>query len=160
MDLHGCPECQGVDVAWADALSEQDGVLARRYHGSCGGCGAAREFVFALPARPTPPRPGAAVTFGADGETSVLFDAGEWVEIADMMALAAELPDTTAAEALAWRATAVACFDEALKFVPAGAAEAPDGAFWSDNGRAFRDRFPDRFRRAVLEERRAALGQG
>lgn len=147
-----------VEVSWAESLIDQEGVPARRYHGRCDGCGRAREFVFALPERPTPPRPGSAVTFGADEETSVLFDAGEWVEIADMMTLASELPDVTVEESREWRATAAACLGEALKFVPVGGAAVPGEAFWSDKGRAFRDRAPDRFRRSDLEARRAALG--
>ncbi|WP_204299648.1 hypothetical protein [Actinoplanes campanulatus] len=158
MDLHGCPDCMAVEVPWSESLVEEDGVPARSYHGRCDGCGRERRFVFALPRRPTPPRAGATVTFGADEETSVLFDPGEWVEIADMMALAAELPDITAEEAREWRATAAACLGEALKFVPSGEAAVPGDAFWSVPGRALRDRAPNRFRRSDLEARRAALG--
>jgi len=160
MDLHGCPQCAAVDVSWAEALTEKDGVLARRYHGSCDGCGLAREFLFALPELPTPPRPGAGVTFGADGDTSVLFDAGEWVEVADMMELAAGLPDVSEDESRRWRATATACIEEALKFMPPGGEAVPATAFWSAKGRGFRERFPGRFRRADLEARRAALAAG
>ncbi|MFC3988611.1 hypothetical protein [Actinoplanes siamensis] len=149
MDLHGCPECGGVDVSWAEALVDRSGVLARRYHGSCRACGRSREFVFALPDRPTPPRAGEHVTFGSD--TSRLFDAGQWVEIADMLTLAAGLSDPDSAR------IAAACLDEALKFCPEGAAELPDEAFWSPAGLAFRARSPERFRRADLLARRAAL---
>jgi hypothetical protein len=157
MDLHGCPQCMGVEVAWAESLIDEDGVLARRYHGPCEACGLPREFVFALPERPTPPRPGAQVTFGASEDTSVLFDAGEWVEVADMMALAAGLSDVTEDESREWLATATACFDEALKFLPPGGEVVPDTAFWSVKGRGFRERSPERFRRTDLEARRAAL---
>jgi hypothetical protein len=83
------------EVDWAESLIDKDGVLGRRYHGDCAQCGLPREVVFALPERPTPPSPGAYVTFGASGDTLVLFDAGQWVEIADMMALAAGLPAPT-----------------------------------------------------------------
>lgn len=161
MDLHGCPRCGVTEVAWAESLVDRDGVPARRYYGTCDGCGQPREFVFALPERPTPPRPGAAVTFGSGDETSLLFDAGEWAEIADMMELASGLGDISAEEARQWRATAVACLDEVLKFVPAEAPAVPAAAFWSDKGRAFHDRAPQRFRRTDLEARRASLaGRG
>jgi hypothetical protein len=157
LDLHPCPQCTSPEVAWAESLVDRDGVLARRYHGDCAQCGSPREFVFALPDRPTPPAPGAAVTFGAADDTSVLLDAGQWVEVADTMALAAGLPDVAEEEAAQWRATAVACLDEALKFLPAAAEVAPDGAFWSDAGRRLRDRAPERFHRADLTARRTAL---
>ncbi|AEV82493.1 hypothetical protein ACWT_1475 [Actinoplanes sp. SE50] len=150
MDLHGCPDCGSVDVTWAEALVDRSGVLARRYHGRCGGCGRDREFVFALPDRPTPPRAGEYVTFGS--EPSQLFDAGEWVDLADMLSLAAEIDDDPGSLLIA-----VACLDEALRFLPADAAEVPAEAFWSDAGRAARARSPERFRRADLLARRAAL---
>lgn len=153
MDLHGCSACGGVDVAWAEALVDRSGVMARRYHGRCGQCGQEREFVFALPDRPTPPRAGEYVTFGALDETSRLFDAGQWVEIADMLTLAAGLPDADSSSAR----IAVACLDEALKFLPDGAAELPSEAFWSGPGRAARARSPERFRRDELLARRAGL---
>lgn len=144
-------------MAWAESLVDRDGVLARRYHGDCAQCGLPREFVFALPDRPTPPGPDATVTFGAADDPSVLFDAGQWVEIADMMALAAGLPDVPEDEAAQWRATAAACLDEALKFLPAGDEALPDAAFFSDAGRRLRDRSPERFHRADLTARRATL---
>ena len=160
LDLHACPQCTSSEVAWAESLVDRDGVLARRYHGDCAQCALPREFVFALPDRPTPPSPGATVTFGAADDTSVLFDAGQWVEIADMMALAAGLPDVAEDEARQWRATAVACFDEALKFLPADGEALPDAAFWSDAGHRLRNRSPERFHRADLEARRATLAGG
>ena len=100
------------------------------------------------------------MTFGAAEDTSALFDAGEWVAIADMMAFAPELDDLPADEARESAAVALASLDEALKFVPAGHAQVPDRAFWTVEGRAFRDRAPERFRRADLEARRAALAEG
>jgi hypothetical protein len=157
MDLHGCPRCAAVEVDWAEALVDRDGSPARRYHGTCPGCGQRREFVFALPDRPTPPRTGAPVTFGAEESASELLDAGQWVELADMMALAAGLTDVTADESRESLAIAVACLDEVLKFVPPGAGEVPPSAFWTDAGRRVRDRSPQRFRRADLEDRRADL---
>lgn len=160
MDLHGCDGCGAVDASWAESLVDRDGAPARRYHAGCAGCGREREFVFALPERPTPPAPGARVTFGAAESTSALFDAGDWVAVADMMALAAGLPGVSAEEAGESRDIAVACLDEALKFVPPDAERVPEPAFWTQRGREFRQRDPGRFRRADLEARRAALLAG
>jgi hypothetical protein len=157
MDLHGCPRCGSVDAEWAETLIDRDGMPARRYHAACGVCGEPRDFVFALPERATPPEPGAAVTFGAAGSTSELFDAGDWVAVADMMALAAGLPEASAGAVRESLAIAVSCLDEALNFLPGDAAELPPSAFWTDGGRAFRERAPGRFRRADLEQRRADL---
>lgn len=156
MDLHGCPQCGNVDVVWAEGLVDVEGVAGRRYDGVCPGCGVRREFVFALPERPTPPRPGQQVTFGAQDEPSTLLDAGQWLAIADMMALAAGLavPAPERQESLA---IAVACVDEVLKFLPEGAEEPPASAFRSGDGRAERDRDPGRFRRDALLRLRADL---
>lgn len=156
MDLHGCPRCGAVDVSWQEELTDEDGALGSRYHGPCGGCGQPREFVFALPARPTPPRPGAVVTFGASGDTSALFDAGQWLAIADMLTLAAGL-DVPAAERTESLALAIGCVEEVLKFLPAGASAAPGTAFWSAAGRAEHDRDRVRFTRDALDRRRADL---
>jgi hypothetical protein len=157
MDLHGCPRCGATAVSWADALVDRDGVLARRYHGACEQCGEEREFVFELPGLPTPPRPGAVVTFGAADDVSALFDAGEWLEIADMLTLAAGLTDVPEAESRESVAIAAACYDEVLKFLPEGADEVPAEAFRSEAGQALRRRSPVRFRRDDLVARRREL---
>lgn len=157
MDLHGCSRCGSSDIAWAESLADVGGVPARRYSGACRQCGLDREFLFELPERPTPPAPGRAVTFGADGDRSRLFDAGQWIAIADMTALASGLEDVPESEARESRAIAVACYDEALKFLPPGAARLSEEAFWSVAGRDFRRRSPERFRRDDLAARRAEL---
>ncbi|WIM97992.1 hypothetical protein ACTOB_001560 [Actinoplanes oblitus] len=144
-------------VAWAASVVEADGVPARRYAGACEDCGVDREFVFRLPERATPPVPGSYVTFGADGDPSRLFDAGEWVAIADMSALASGLEDVPPDEARESATIAVACYDEALKFLPPGADRLPDAAFWSVAGREFRQRSPQRFHRDDLIARRDDL---
>ncbi|BCJ45187.1 hypothetical protein GCM10010168_69880 [Actinoplanes ianthinogenes] len=150
MDLHGCPRCGSVAVAWAESLADADGVLARRYAGACEDCGLDREFLFRLPERATPPAPGESVTFGAADDPSQLFDAGEWVAIADMSTLASGLAELPPDEARESAAIAAACYDEALKFLPAGADRLPDRAFWSVAGREFRQRSPHRFSRDDL----------
>jgi hypothetical protein len=155
MDLHACPECGGIDVDWAESLIDEEGVLGRRYHGRCGSCGQAREFVFAVPERPVPPRPGEQVTFGA-AEPSELFDAGQWLAIAEMLALAAEL-DVPAEERLESLGIAIGCVDEVLKFLPEGAGRLPADVLWSVEGRVEHDRAPGRFARSALHRRRAEL---
>jgi hypothetical protein len=156
MDLHACPECGDTGTDWLESLVDEEGVLGRRYHGTCGGCGREREFVFALPARPTPPRPGEQVTFGAAGEPSELFDAGQWMAIAELLILAAGL-DVPADEQAESLGVAIGCVDEVLKFVPAGAEEPPGSAFWSVEGRVEWDRGRARFARSALDRRRAEL---
>jgi hypothetical protein len=148
MDLHPCPQCGDLAVAWREALVDRDGVLARRYAGACERCGADREFLFGLPDRPTPPQPGAPVTFGPHDEPSVLLDAGEWLLVADFCAEAAGA--TSGAAARESLDVAVAALAEVLKFVPADADEPPPTAFWTDRGRAEHARSPGRFRRDRL----------
>lgn len=165
MDLHPCPQCGDADVAWQEALVDTGGTMARRYHGVCAGCGEPREFVFALPERPTPPRPGAIVTFGSLDEASVLLDAGEWLMVADLCAQAAGAPDVGEDEARESLSIAVAAVDEVLKFIPPTAGAVPETAFWSVAGRSAREREPGRFRRDRLSvvrdsyvDARTALG--
>ena len=43
-----------------------------------------------------------------------------------------------------------AALEEVIKFLPDGADSVPDNAFWTERGRAVRDREPGRFRRARL----------
>src|SRR4051794_26320267 len=150
MELRPCPQCGDANGSWAEALVDADGTMARRYHCACAGCGEPREFVFALPERPTPPRPGAVVTFGALDEASVLVDAGEWLMVADLCAQAAGAPGVSDGEACEMLSIAVAAMDEVLKFIPAGADAVPDTAFWSVAGRSERELEPGRFRRDRL----------
>jgi len=73
-----------------------------------------------------------------------------------MLELAAglDVPDAERIESLT---IAIACVDEVLKFLPAGADEPPAAAFWSADGRSERDRDPARFARSALNQRRAQL---
>lgn len=151
MDLHPCDACGAVDVTWHSALTDGDGVPARRYSGRCEGCGAAREFVFALPERPELPGPQDVVFFG--GARSQLLDPGEWLLVSDLCAQAGSASAGTEAERAEARqslAIAAAAVAEVLKFVPDGADEVPDSAFWSQRGRTVREQEPGRFRRRRL----------
>lgn len=152
MDLHPCDACGSVDVTWSSALAHEDGRPARRYAGRCQGCDATREFVFALPERPELPGPRDVVFFGAD--RSRLLDAGEWLLVSDLCAQAGSVPagsEQERAEARESMAIAAAALAEVLKFVPSGADEVPDSAFWSDRGRTVREQEPGRFRRRRLD---------
>jgi hypothetical protein len=148
LDLHGCDECGATEVAWQSGVAEVDGVLTRRYHGTCGECGRDREAYFVLPERPVEPTPGATVTFGG-AEPSVLLDPGDWLLVADICSQAAGGPDTADADLRAERreslAIAVAAMDEALKFLPAGASTLPADVFFTERGRTIYRRDPGRF---------------
>lgn len=151
MDMNPCERCGDVEVVWESALTDRDGVPARRYWGNCGDCGAHREFVFALPERPLAPEEGALVFFGGP-EPSRLLDPGEWLLVADLCAQAAAAPDGSppAADARESLAIAVAAVNEILKFVPAGENAVPESAFWTDRGRTVHQQEPGRFTRRRL----------
>lgn len=127
--------------------------------GECEGCGRQRRFTFTMPA--TLPALDADVRFGDGSERSRLLDAGEWVGVAELFeANADELRETAdpadgeLAERLRYLiAAAAAATGEAVLFLPVGTAgddQVPEGAFWSQAGRAIYELSPDRFRRANL----------
>jgi hypothetical protein len=127
--------------------------------GECEGCGRQRRFTFTMPV--TLPALDADVRFGAGGERSRLLDAGEWLGVAELCeANADELRETVdpadgeLAERLRYlTVVAAAATGEAMLFLPTGAAgddQVPEGAFWSQAGRAIYELSPDRFRRANL----------
>ncbi|HKT03695.1 MAG TPA: hypothetical protein VJT31_29560 [Rugosimonospora sp.] len=152
MDLHPCDACGTAEVTWDSGLTHEDGVPARRYAGRCRGCGADREFVFAVPDRPELPGAQDVVFFGA--EPSQLLDAGEWLLVSDLCAQAGSVPpedQRERAEARESMAVAAAAVAEVLKFLPPGGDEVPDSAFWSARGRTVRDQEPGRFRRRRLD---------
>jgi len=137
LDLTACPDCGSDDAVWQRAID--DGAL--RYVGVCGHCGAEREYLF------SPPYQGLlddVATFGGP-EPSELVDAGQWLAIAD--AIAGEVPaDDRSAAARAVMAYACQAVQEVLKFVPRAGDAVPVEAFWTDAGRAERERDPGRFR--------------
>ena len=159
MDMRPCVTCGKSEVHWDTALTTDDGSPARRYTGTCPGCGSAREFIFRLPIRPLLPRPGDVVLFGAE-EPSELLDAGEWLYVADICAQAAvggpdrEPGPILTPEARESLIVAIAAMDEVLKFIADGRDEVPRGGFWSDRGRRLRQTEPGRFcRRRLLSVR-------
>ncbi|MCO1659137.1 hypothetical protein [Pseudonocardia humida] len=92
---------------------------------------------------------------------STLIDAGQWLEMAEVyveqaveaeMAVTGGRDDLREEALLAWR-FAVDVAGEVLRFLPEGAAELPDTAFWTERSRQTRRADPERFTRAALEHR-------
>ncbi|SDQ42500.1 hypothetical protein [Thermostaphylospora chromogena] len=136
LDLHPCA-CGSAETDWDNSLATVDGVMVSRYAGVCGGCGAQREYLFALPERETPVA--GFPTFGGE-EPSRLLDAGEWLWVADRVA--SNVPRGEERQALS---VARAAVDEVIKFIEPGGKRVPDDAFWTERGRAVRDAEPGRF---------------
>ncbi|ROO63332.1 hypothetical protein EDC02_5354 [Micromonospora sp. Llam0] len=164
VELHPCDCSEARFEPQVEVVALADGDLATRYHGSCAGCGTAREFLFRLPAEPVRPSAGTAFSYGGP-EPSQLIDPGEWIAVADRYAALVPADFATAGPAGAdpvtldpvqrRRATAalsraVAALDEVLKFVPADADEVPSDTVTSEVGRRMRRRGPGRFRRDRL----------
>ena len=146
MDLHPCEECGAIDVVWRHATVYVDGGIGGGYFGSCPGCGAKREFVFALPEREW-----VVAEFPNFGgpEPSRLLDAGEWLWVADRAAGNAPAGDPAGERrALALASQAVA---EVLKFIPDGEELVPEAAFWTERGREVHSAEPGRFSRGRLQ---------
>ncbi|WP_112236618.1 hypothetical protein [Kribbella monticola] len=140
-ELAPCEDCGTLATEWKQGLTSVEGELAISYVGACPGCGAARELLFGMPAQETPPGP--FPTFGGE-EPSEVFDAGQWLEIADNAAR--DVPIDDPAETGRRLALARAAVDEVIKFVPAGEHAVPDDAFWTEQGSRIRAGEPGRFR--------------
>lgn len=139
MDQQPCA-CGDIGFERQSAVMTDGGVLCSRYFGKCRTCGAIREFLFELP--PTQRPISNQVEFGGS-DPSRLLDPGEWMAISDSYA---KLEPGTPGNL----GIARAALEEVIKFLPDGAHGVPDKAFWTERGRAVRDRQPGRFRRARL----------
>ncbi|GII78352.1 hypothetical protein Sru01_33340 [Sphaerisporangium rufum] len=139
-DLNPCENCGSVDTTWEHALVDAGGGAAVRYSGRCAGCGARRQYLFALPEHEVT-APGFPVFGGT--EPSQLLDAGEWLLVADLTAGNVPTGDDAAARQALDIATAA--MEEVVKFVPPGERAVPDSAFWSTRGREVRGTDPGRF---------------
>ncbi|MFD9949365.1 hypothetical protein ACFWYW_40310 [Nonomuraea sp. NPDC059023] len=140
LDLNPCERCGSVETTWSRGLVEAEGERADRYAGRCQGCGAEREFLFGLPARPV--IPAGYPTFGGP-EPSELLDAGEWLWVADLSA--GNVPVDDSAEARRALSIAAAAVEEVVKFIRPGDDTVPETAFWSDRGLELLAREPGRF---------------
>ncbi|GAA3388212.1 hypothetical protein GCM10020369_33500 [Cryptosporangium minutisporangium] len=131
-----------------------DDELGSRYDGECPACGAAREFLFRLPAEAVFP-PAGVVVYG-DGTPSELLDPGEWLWVADRYAGSVPadtsgLDDAARAQVRVRIGAAAAAMDEVLAFVPTDADAVPPDAVRSELGRAVYEEEPGRFDRDRLE---------
>jgi len=139
MDQQPCT-CGDIEFDRQSAVMTDGGVLCSRYFGKCRTCGTMREFVFELPPKQLPITN--QVEFGGR-DPSRLLDAGQWLAIAEYYAkLEPGTPDDLD--------IARAAIEEVIKFLPDGVESVPDSAFWTERGRAVRDREPARFRAARL----------
>jgi predicted nucleic acid-binding Zn-ribbon protein len=149
MALRPCPTCGNRRTRYRSSVVRIGEVLASRYVGQCPDCGAERRFEFRLPDEiPTPS--GDTVHYG-DDRPSELVDAGQWLAHCDDMARRvpadrSRLSEDEARTARYALTSAAASAEEVLKFIPPGADQVPDSAFWTAEGRAVRDREPGRFR--------------
>ncbi len=152
MDRRPCA-CGDIEFDRQSAVMNDGGVLCSRYFGTCRTCGEEREIIFELPQTQLPI--GNEVQFGGR-DPSRLLDPGEWMAISEYYAkLEPGTPDDLD--------IARAALEEVIKFLPDGSERVPDEAFWTERGRAVRDREPGRFRRerlaAVLDVYRKQLAK-
>jgi hypothetical protein len=151
MDQQPCT-CGDIEFDRQSAVTTDGGVLCSRHFGKCHTCGTMRELIFELP--PTQRPITNQFEFGGS-DPSRLLDAGQWLAISEYYAkLEPGTPDDLS--------IARAAVEEVIKFLE-GADSVPDTAFWTDRGRAVRDREPGRFRAArlaaILEAYRNQLGK-
>ena len=141
MEVHPCA-CGVFKLHELPHQVRRDGAeLVSVFRGACAGCSAPREFVFVLP--PEPPPSG----LGGD-DASTLITPDQFLTLAEA-AVARGTPRGLA--------RAQACLEEVLKFIPPGEALVPASAFSTAEGARQRLADPDRFSRASLEARLAAL---
>jgi SMI1-KNR4 cell-wall/A nuclease of the HNH/ENDO VII superfamily with conserved WHH len=153
-------QCDGWDLTDVGLPNKDATIIALT--AACPSCGRVRTLSFALPGRtPGPPSPHYG---GPDDPPSVLLDAAQWLALSGMYAQAADSgrPESSDwndphawAEQVGRLTRAATTLDEVLRFLPPGAAEIPDAACWSLDGRAFRAANPQQFTRASLEAQQA-----
>jgi hypothetical protein len=156
MEMHPC-QCGATDFDASSSVALVGDAWISRYEGECAECGRPRGFEFLQPEQIAVPPDDA----WAPGEVpSHLLDAGEWLYVADIYgggpADTIGLSEVEREQVGRDLGAAAAAIDEVLKFLPAGAAEVPETAFWSHRGRSVRQTEPGRFRRVRLEAAREA----
>jgi hypothetical protein len=128
-------------------------TLSSRFEGPCKKCGGPRRFEFKV--LDDPAKQPAWPSYGGP-EPSKIIDPGQWLSVSDRLAKSVPGNSHTFAEPQRGEAkrmlqTAVACHEEVLKFLPPGAEEVPESAFFTAAGRAYRAAEPGRFRGYRLE---------
>jgi hypothetical protein len=156
LELHPCP-CGEPDFEPVSSLTQVGDDWICRYSGECVACGRPRAYEFRQPVEIAIPDE----TVWADGDQpSELLDAGEWLWVADTYASRStdhnDLSEPARRQLRTDLLAARAAVLEVLKFLPTGAGEVPDDAFWTERGRAVRDAEPGRFGRLRLDAARAA----
>lgn len=135
------------------ASGEVDGQPVTLLDAVCGNCDNRFRFAFRMPDQPTVSQRGN-VRFGGD-EPSQLFDPGQWLRLADLVAR--DLPEPGELPAhrdigLRNRVDlAAAAVTEVLKFIKAGDDRVRGYEFWTDAGRQLFDEARWRFTRESLE---------
>ena len=150
LDLHRCP-CGGPPGVRTHAVVADGEELLSRYTEPCPRCGTPRQVTFRLPELEDLAEDQG--RYGR-GRPSELLDAGEWYWFADRCATAVSAEPQDAASADATRRAlglAVEALEQVLLFLPPGADEFPDSAFWSDQGCSVRAADPGRFDRERIE---------
>jgi hypothetical protein len=141
--------------------------------GPCAGCGRRREFLFDVPDGLNRPLLGYSYGYPDDGPSTII-DAGQWYSIAAAnsfaageLASAAAVLDAEDGVEQPWRVTdeweemaelltsAVAAWDEVLRFIPEHASRVPPQAFWTATGRNIYRTDPGAFARERLVGERA-----
>ncbi len=153
MDLTACP-CGETDFEREEEILSYDPPVVG-FTGFCSGCGRPRRFTFLLADVPDAEADQPAWATGDDPSTIV--DAGQWLVVAHGLAAAADqarvagpLDHERVAVVYGLLHSTAAAVDEVLKFLPPGADAVPDGAFWTEAGRAMRMRGPEWFTRDAL----------
>lgn len=165
--LHPCA-CGHEAAPPHEASGTLAGLTFLRVLGPCAGCGVERRFLFRRPEEFSVPARG---RWAVEPGPSELLDPGEWVGAADLLLQPFDPESADPTQQYRLSRALLRCqgaIAEALAFLPPGADAVPPAAFWSQRGRAIRNRDPERFGRArlVLEsldyvQRSAvALGRG
>lgn len=141
-------------------LEKRDGVFVAVYEGQCGRCSGSGRYEFELETRERARYP------AIGGSTSSrIIDPGEFLWLSERGA--SEVPvDVTGLSKEELRVArylmqrAVVMLEEVLKFIPEGADEVPESAFFSDLGRSLREESPERFHREEINTRLAYYHSG
>ena len=146
IDLNPCL-CGGRVEQTDHRLTMINDRLCAKYAARCSACASEIEYLFALSDDIVPPE-----CFGGSTPSTII-DAGQYMATSELAARQVSMPLTTEearGRARYWLGRAVACIDEVMKWIPDGAEEVPEAAFFTPVGRQNRDREPGRFRRIRL----------